>query len=67
MYLKLISAVTEDILSRGHISDRFGFCFFSPLASIKTSDFAFFFSRILTLVMQRHIDMNRHHLEEVSL
>ncbi|TNM95309.1 hypothetical protein fugu_016392 [Takifugu bimaculatus] len=41
MYLKLISAVTEDILSRGHISDR-----------------------ILTLVMQRHIDMNRHHLEE---
>ncbi|XP_036006745.1 spermatogenesis-associated protein 7 homolog isoform X1 [Fundulus heteroclitus] len=41
LYLEFISAVTEDILSRGHISDR-----------------------MLERVMNRHIDMNRHHLDE---
>ncbi|XP_031603000.1 spermatogenesis-associated protein 7 homolog [Oreochromis aureus] len=41
MYLKFISAVTEDILSRGHISDR-----------------------VLDRVLNRHIDMNRHQLDE---
>ncbi|XP_060918228.1 spermatogenesis-associated protein 7 [Labrus mixtus] len=41
MYLEFISAVTEDILSRAHISDR-----------------------ILDRVMKRHIDMNRHYLDE---
>uniref|UniRef100_A0A3Q1I3N9 Spermatogenesis associated 7 n=1 Tax=Anabas testudineus TaxID=64144 RepID=A0A3Q1I3N9_ANATE len=41
MYLEFISAVTEDILSRGHISDR-----------------------VLDRVMNRHIDMNRHQLDE---
>uniref|UniRef100_A0A3Q3NQG8 Spermatogenesis associated 7 n=1 Tax=Labrus bergylta TaxID=56723 RepID=A0A3Q3NQG8_9LABR len=40
-YLEFISAVTEDILSRAHISDR-----------------------ILDRVMKRHIDMNRHYLDE---
>lgn len=70
MYLKLISAVTEDILSRGHFSDRF---VSSPLSydsyTLKRLICLFFFtfSRILNLVIQRHIDMNRHHLDEVSL
>ncbi|XP_071353921.1 spermatogenesis-associated protein 7 homolog [Trachinotus anak] len=41
MYLEFISAVTEDILSRGHISGR-----------------------ILDRVIKRHIDMNRHQLDE---
>ncbi|XP_047467161.1 spermatogenesis-associated protein 7 [Mugil cephalus] len=41
MYLEFISAVTEDILSRGHISDR-----------------------VLDRVINRHIDMNRHQLDE---
>ncbi|XP_039898819.1 spermatogenesis-associated protein 7 homolog isoform X3 [Simochromis diagramma] len=41
MYLEFISAVTEDILSRGHISDR-----------------------VLDRVLNRHIDMNRHQLDE---
>ncbi|XP_044021528.1 spermatogenesis-associated protein 7 isoform X2 [Siniperca chuatsi] len=41
MYLEFISAVTEDILSRGHISDR-----------------------VLDRVIKRHIDMNRHQLDE---
>ncbi|KAM6968684.1 spermatogenesis-associated protein 7 homolog [Tautogolabrus adspersus] len=41
MYLEFISAVTEDILSRAHISDR-----------------------ILDRVIKRHIDMNRHYLDE---
>ncbi|XP_040916805.1 spermatogenesis-associated protein 7 homolog isoform X2 [Toxotes jaculatrix] len=41
MYLEFISAVTEDILSRGHISGR-----------------------VLDRVMKRHIDMNRHQLDE---
>ncbi|KAI3367620.1 hypothetical protein L3Q82_026459, partial [Scortum barcoo] len=41
MYLEFISAVTEDILSRGHISDR-----------------------VLDRVIKRHIDMNRHQLNE---
>ncbi|KAM9341554.1 spermatogenesis-associated protein 7 homolog [Symphorus nematophorus] len=41
MYLEFISTVTEDILSRGHISDR-----------------------VLDRVIKRHIDMNRHQLDE---
>lgn len=41
MYLEFISAVTEDILSRGHISDR-----------------------VLDRVINRHIDMNLHKLDE---
>ncbi|XP_074548345.1 spermatogenesis-associated protein 7 homolog [Halichoeres trimaculatus] len=41
MYLEFISAVTEDILTRVHISDR-----------------------VLDQVMNRHIDMNRHYLDE---
>uniref|UniRef100_A0A3P8TF03 Spermatosis associated 7 n=1 Tax=Amphiprion percula TaxID=161767 RepID=A0A3P8TF03_AMPPE len=41
MYLEFISAVTEDILARGHISDR-----------------------ILDRVINRHIDMNLHKLDE---
>ncbi|XP_026159198.1 spermatogenesis-associated protein 7 homolog isoform X2 [Mastacembelus armatus] len=41
MYLEFISAVTEDMLSRGHISDR-----------------------VLDRVIMRHIDMNRHQLDE---
>ncbi|XP_028251214.1 spermatogenesis-associated protein 7 homolog isoform X2 [Parambassis ranga] len=41
IYLEFISAVTEDILSRGHISDR-----------------------VLDRVIKRHIDMNRHQLDE---
>ncbi|XP_034531726.1 spermatogenesis-associated protein 7 homolog [Notolabrus celidotus] len=41
MYLEFISAVTEDILSRAHISNR-----------------------VLEKVMNRHIDMNRHCLDE---
>ncbi|XP_035530651.1 spermatogenesis-associated protein 7 [Morone saxatilis] len=41
MYLEFISAVTEDILSRGHISDR-----------------------VLDRVIKRHIEMNRHQLDE---
>ncbi|XP_070698903.1 spermatogenesis-associated protein 7 homolog [Pempheris klunzingeri] len=41
MYLEFISAVTEDILSRGHISER-----------------------VLDRVTKRHIDMNRHQLDE---
>uniref|UniRef100_A0A3Q0S376 Spermatogenesis associated 7 n=1 Tax=Amphilophus citrinellus TaxID=61819 RepID=A0A3Q0S376_AMPCI len=41
MYLEFISAVTEDILSRGHISDR-----------------------VLDRVINWHIDMNRHQLDE---
>ncbi|KAG7224119.1 hypothetical protein INR49_019854 [Caranx melampygus] len=43
-YLEFISAVTEDILSRGHISGR-----------------------ILDRVIKRHIDMNQHQLDEVSI
>nr|XP_020469623.1 spermatogenesis-associated protein 7 [Monopterus albus] len=41
MYLEFISAVTEDILSRDHISDR-----------------------VLHRVIERHIDMNLHLLDE---
>ncbi|XP_022070497.2 spermatogenesis-associated protein 7 homolog [Acanthochromis polyacanthus] len=41
MYLEFISAVTEDILSRGHISER-----------------------VLDRVINRHIDMNLHKLDE---
>uniref|UniRef100_A0A8D3BA02 Spermatosis associated 7 n=1 Tax=Scophthalmus maximus TaxID=52904 RepID=A0A8D3BA02_SCOMX len=41
VYLEFISAVTEDILSRGHISER-----------------------VLDRVIKRHIDMNRHQLDE---
>lgn len=41
LYLEFISAVTEDILSRGHISDR-----------------------MLDRVMNRHVDINLHRLDE---
>ncbi|XP_041668003.1 spermatogenesis-associated protein 7 homolog [Cheilinus undulatus] len=41
MYLEFISSVTEDILSRAHISDR-----------------------VLDRVIERHIGMNRHNLDE---
>ncbi|PWA16302.1 hypothetical protein CCH79_00004740 [Gambusia affinis] len=41
LYLEFISSVTEDILSRGHISDR-----------------------MLNRVMNRHIEMNLHRLDE---
>uniref|UniRef100_A0A668AWS4 Spermatogenesis associated 7 n=1 Tax=Myripristis murdjan TaxID=586833 RepID=A0A668AWS4_9TELE len=41
MYLEFISDVTEDILARGHFSDR-----------------------VLDLVIKRHIDMNKHRLDE---
>ncbi|KAK2825913.1 hypothetical protein Q5P01_020127 [Channa striata] len=41
MYLEFICAVTDDILSRGHFSDK-----------------------VLDLVIDRHIDMNRHLLDE---
>ncbi|XP_029972797.1 spermatogenesis-associated protein 7 isoform X2 [Salarias fasciatus] len=41
LYLEFISAVTEDILSRGHFSDR-----------------------VIERVMERHIDMNLHKLDE---
>lgn len=68
LYLKLISAVTEDILSRGHFSDRFvSILLFYDSYNEKGSFVFMFFSRILNLVIQRHIDMNRHHLNEVSL
>lgn len=40
-YLEVITAVTDDILSRGYISDR-----------------------VVDRVINRHIDMNRHHLHE---
>lgn len=69
LYLKLISAVTEDILSRGHFSDRFVFVLLIFDSYNKKRLICLFvtFSRILNLVIQRHIDMNRHHLDEVSL
>ncbi|KAM4723488.1 spermatogenesis-associated protein 7 [Anableps anableps] len=44
LYLEFISDVTEDILSRGHISDR-----------------------MLNRVMNRHIDMNLHRLDESKM
>ncbi|XP_061652136.1 spermatogenesis-associated protein 7 isoform X4 [Phyllopteryx taeniolatus] len=44
MYLEFISDVTEDILSRGSVSDR-----------------------VLNRVIQRHIDMNLHRLDEAKM
>ncbi|KAM3595592.1 uncharacterized protein V6R79_025844 [Siganus canaliculatus] len=41
LYLKFISTVTDDMLSRGHISNK-----------------------VLDRVIKRHIDMNRHQLDE---
>lgn len=41
LYLKLISAVTEDILSRGHFSDRFVFSPFLVTRTIKNGSFVF--------------------------
>lgn len=48
MYLEFISAVTEDILSREFISDRFFSClsfiyFFKPLWLKSTNHSSFFF------------------------
>ncbi|XP_061699930.1 spermatogenesis-associated protein 7 homolog isoform X2 [Syngnathoides biaculeatus] len=44
MYLEFISDVTEDMLSRGSVSDR-----------------------VLNRVIQRHIDMNLHRLDEAKM
>lgn len=74
MYLEFISAVTEDILSREFISDRFSSCL--PIIVILLNHFSgnqliihvpLSSSRVLDRVMQRHIDINRHKLNEVSV
>lgn len=73
MYLEFVSAVTEDILSRGHISDRsvIFFLLLSYYCFLLVKDESllclYLLQRVLDRVIQRHVNMNRHQLDEVSL
>lgn len=66
MYLEFITDVTNEIIQRGIYSDRLVtvFLFFGckNLLLLLT----IFSYRVLQRVFERHIDMNKHRLAEVS-